>query len=130
MKLKKRLSVAATSVVVAGIAVLGAGGTASAATPDFAHVQRPAVSVKATDYRWDHGVSYLIEQGYCWDGVRGWHHDDRVNDSARYGRDGHCYRWDDTECGWKFDRSYRHHWNRYEHDGQDRHHHNRNHSDH
>ncbi|WP_406343548.1 hypothetical protein [Streptomyces sp. NBC_01578] len=39
-----------------------------------------------------------------------------------------CYRWDDTECGWKFDRSYRHHWNRYERDGQDWHHHNRNHN--
>ncbi|WP_406466700.1 hypothetical protein [Streptomyces sp. NBC_01594] len=97
------------------------------------HPVRPrdcAVSVKATDYRWDHGVSYLIEQGYCWDGVRGWHHDDRVTDATRYGHDGHCYRWDDTECGWKFDRTYRYHWNRYEHDGQDWNHHNRNHNDH
>ncbi|MET8537001.1 hypothetical protein ACFRCW_19415 [Streptomyces sp. NPDC056653] len=129
MKLKKRISVTATSVVVAGVAVLGAGGTASAATPELAHDQRPAVSVKATDYRWDHSVSYLIEQGYSWDGVRGWHHDDRVTDATRYGHGGHFYRWDDNGCGWKFDRSYRYDWNRYEHDGRDRHHHDRNHSD-
>jgi hypothetical protein len=128
-KLTKRISATATSVVVAGVAVLGAGGTASAATPASAHVQRPAVSVKANDYRWDHGVDYLIEEGYSWDGTRGWHDDDRVTDSARYARDGHFYRWDDKECGWKFDRSYRHDWNRYEHDGRDRHHHDRNRDD-
>jgi len=82
-KLTKRISVTATSVVVAGVAVLGAGGTASAAAPASAHVQRPAVSVKANDYRWDHGVGYLLEEGYSWDGIRGWRHDDRVTDSAR-----------------------------------------------
>ncbi|MER7841259.1 hypothetical protein ABTY98_36605 [Streptomyces sp. NPDC096040] len=120
-KLTKRIAVAASSVVVAGVAVLGAGGTASAATPASAHVQRPVVSVKAGDYRWDHGVGYLLEQGYCWDAVRGWHQDDRATESALRDRDGRCYRSDGEGRGWTSDSSYRHDWNRYEHDGQDRH---------
>lgn len=127
-KLTKRISAAACSAAVAGGAVLGAGGAASAATPASAHALRPAVSVKANDYRWDHGVGYLLEEGYSWDRIRGWHHDDCVTDSHWYGRNGHFYRWDDKECGWKFDGAYRHDWNRCEHDGQDRHHHDRHHS--
>ncbi|MFF3911751.1 hypothetical protein ACFYZJ_38850 [Streptomyces sp. NPDC001848] len=119
-KLTKRISLAASAVAVAGVAVLGAGGAASAATPVSApHVEHPAVSVHTNDFRWDHGVGYLIEQGYSWDRVHGWHRDDCVTDAARHGRDGHLYRWDDDECGWKYGRSYGHDWNRYEHDGRD-----------
>ncbi|MFD1310415.1 hypothetical protein [Streptomyces kaempferi] len=72
-KLTRRVSVTAFSVVVAGVAVLGAGGTASAATSASAHTQRPA----AGDYRWDHGVGYLLELGYSWDEIYGWHNDGR-----------------------------------------------------
>ncbi|MGW1504391.1 hypothetical protein ACWCQW_38870 [Streptomyces mirabilis] len=80
-KLTRRVAVAAFSVAVAGAAVLGAGGTASAATSASAHVQHPAVS--ADDYRWDHGVGYLIELGYSWDEIHGWHHDCRDEISGR-----------------------------------------------
>ncbi|MET7921713.1 hypothetical protein ABZU45_39165 [Streptomyces avermitilis] len=48
-----------------------------------AHVQRPAVSVDAGDYRWDHGVGHLLELGYSWDEIRGWHHDGREGISGR-----------------------------------------------
>ncbi|MFH8735898.1 hypothetical protein [Streptomyces sp. NPDC017964] len=83
-KLTRRIAVTATSVAVAGVAVLGAGGTASAATSASAHVQRPAVSVNADDYRWDHGVGYLLfVQGYSWDEIRGWHLDGRDEISGR-----------------------------------------------
>jgi hypothetical protein len=83
-KLTRRIAVTACSVAVAGVAVLGAGGTASAATSASAHVQRPAVSVDAGDYRWDHGVGYLLfAQGYSWDQIRGWDHDDRDEISGR-----------------------------------------------
>ncbi|MFJ5530287.1 hypothetical protein [Streptomyces sp. NPDC093261] len=123
-KLTKRIAVTASSVAVAGAAVLGAGGTASAATPASAHIQRPAVSVKADNNRWDHGVGYLLEQGYSWDRIRGWHHDDCVTGSARYGHDGHSYK----GRGGRSDRSHRHDGNRHEHDGRDRHPHNRNHA--
>ncbi|MEW2306575.1 hypothetical protein AB0958_42635 [Streptomyces sp. NPDC006655] len=118
-KLTRRIAAAVSSVAVAGVAVVGAGGTASAATPASVHVQRSAVGTDAADHRWDHGVGYLIEQGYCWDANRGWHHDDRVTDSSRYSRDGRCYRWDGEGRGWKSDRSYRHDSNRYERDGRD-----------
>ncbi|MFD5540866.1 hypothetical protein ACFWIJ_24365 [Streptomyces sp. NPDC127079] len=118
-KLTRRIAAAVSSVAVASVAVVGAGGTASAATPASVHVQRSAVGTDAADYRWDHGVGYLIEQGYCWDANRGWHHDDRVTDSSRSSRDGRCYRWDDEGRGWKSDRSNRHDWNRYERDGRD-----------
>ncbi|MGW3247997.1 hypothetical protein [Streptomyces sp. NPDC001070] len=125
-KIMKRIAATVSSVAVAGVTVLVAEGTASAATPGSAHVQRPAVSVKADYDRWDHGVGYLLEQGYSWDEIRGWHHDGRT-DSARHDRDGHSYRWDDEGRGWKSDNSYRHDWNRSEHDGQDRDHHDQNH---
>ncbi|MEU6094957.1 hypothetical protein [Streptomyces sp. NPDC047079] len=128
-KLTKRIAVTVSSVAVAGVAVLGAGGTASAATPASAHVERPAVGIKADGYRWDHGVGYLLEQGYSWDRIHGWHRNDCVTGSTRYGRDGHFHRWDDKECGWKSDWSYRHDRSRYEHDGRERHHHDRTHAD-
>ncbi|MEV5957724.1 hypothetical protein AB0M11_28825 [Streptomyces sp. NPDC051987] len=118
-KLTKRIAVAVSSVTVAGVALIGAGGTASAATPASEHVQR-SVEVNPADYRWDHGVGYLIEQGYCWDSKRGWHHDDHVAGSLWHSRDGRCYRWDDEGRGWKSDSSYRHDWNRYESDGRGR----------
>ncbi|MFE3411000.1 hypothetical protein ACFXMT_22530 [Streptomyces mirabilis] len=47
--LTKRMCIAITSVVVAGGAVVGVGGTASAAVPE--HVQRPAVGVAADNHR-------------------------------------------------------------------------------
>ncbi|MFD9215781.1 hypothetical protein ACFVY9_22280 [Streptomyces sp. NPDC059544] len=125
----KRIAVTACSVVAAGVAALGAGGTASAATPASAYVQRQAVGVNADDYRWDHGVGYLLEQGYSWDENRGWHKDGPFTDSARHGRDGYFCRWDGEERGWTYDRSYRHDGNRYEHDSRDRHHNDGNHGD-
>ncbi|GAA5699866.1 hypothetical protein AQJ43_31235 [Streptomyces avermitilis] len=76
-RLTRRVAVTAFCVAVAGVAALGAGGTASAATSASVHGQRPAVSVDAGDYRWDHGVGYLLELGYSWDEIRGWHHDGR-----------------------------------------------------
>lgn len=74
-KLTRCVAVTACSVAVASAAVLGAGGTASAATSASAQVQRPAVSVDVGDYRWDHGVGYLLELGYSWDEIHGWHYD-------------------------------------------------------
>ncbi|WP_327425956.1 hypothetical protein [Streptomyces sp. NBC_01236] len=82
-KLTRLVAVTASSMAVAGVAVLGAGGTASAATSASAHVQRPAVIVNAGDYRWDHGVGHLLELGYTWDEIRGWHHDGREEISGR-----------------------------------------------
>ncbi|MDX3763701.1 hypothetical protein ACFY1B_44135 [Streptomyces mirabilis] len=82
-KLTRRVVVTAFSVAVAGVAVLGAGGTASAATSASAHVQRPAVSVNVGDYRWDHGVGYLLDLGYSWDEIRGWYHVSQVEISVR-----------------------------------------------
>ncbi|MFE7778130.1 hypothetical protein ACFU5O_30355 [Streptomyces sp. NPDC057445] len=82
-KLTGRVAVTAASVAVAGVAVLGAGSAASAATSASAHVQHPAVSVDADDYRWDHGVGYLLEQGYSWDEIHGWHHDGRDETGCR-----------------------------------------------
>ncbi|MFE0450243.1 hypothetical protein ACFW2D_02910 [Streptomyces sp. NPDC058914] len=83
-KFARCVAVASSSVVVASVAVLGAGSTASAQTSAPAHVQRPAVSVNAGDYRWDHGVGYLLfQQGYSWDEIRGWYHDGRDEVSGR-----------------------------------------------
>ncbi|WP_393086515.1 hypothetical protein [Streptomyces sp. LN704] len=76
-KLTRHVAVTAFSVAVAGVAVLGAGGTASAATSASAHIHRPAAGVTARDYRWDHGVGYLLELGYSWDEIHGWHNDGR-----------------------------------------------------
>ncbi|ROP55889.1 hypothetical protein [Streptomyces sp. PanSC9] len=124
----KRIAVAISSVTVAGLAVLTAGGPASASTPSPAHVQRPTVGVNPTDYRWDHGVGYLIEQGYCWDENRGWHHDDRATGSSWHSSDGRCYQGDQGR-GWKSERSGRHPWNRYERDDRGWDHHGRTHGD-
>ncbi|MER5528145.1 hypothetical protein ABT075_26760 [Streptomyces sp. NPDC002677] len=74
-KLTRRVAVTACSVAVASAAVLGAGGTASATASASAHVQRPAVRVDVGDYRWDHGVGYLLELGYSWDEIHGWRYD-------------------------------------------------------
>ncbi|MER7179065.1 hypothetical protein ABT404_06200 [Streptomyces hyaluromycini] len=90
--LAKRIATTASSVPVAGVTALGAGGTASAATPASAHVPRPAVSVEAADYQWDHGVGYLLERGYSCDGIRGWHQDHHGTDSPRHDCDGLSYR--------------------------------------
>lgn len=82
-KLTRRVSVTAFSVAVAGVSILGAGGTASAATSASVQGQRPADSVNAGDYRWDHGVGYLLELGYSWDEIHGWHRDGQDEISGR-----------------------------------------------
>ncbi|MGW3354823.1 hypothetical protein ACWDFL_05290 [Streptomyces bungoensis] len=126
-KLAKRTALAVSSVAVAGAAVLGAGGTASAA-PLATHAQHPTDGVVAADYGWDHGVGYLLEQGYSCDETRGWHQDRHGSDSPRhdcdglYYRDGRFYRSEDEGHGWTTDRSYCHDGNRCEHDGGGRHH--------
>ncbi|MFD3585806.1 hypothetical protein [Streptomyces sp. NPDC058683] len=133
-KLTKRIAVTVSSVAVAGVAVLGAGSTASAATPAPAHVHRPALSAKAADYQWDHGVGYLLEQGCSCDGIRGWHQGRHSTDSTRHDcdglfyRGGHFYRWEGEGHGGKSDQSYRDDWYRSEHLGWDGEHHNRNHA--
>lgn len=138
-KFTKRISLAAASAAVAGGAVLGVGGTASAAVPESAHVQRPAVSVKADDYSEDRGVAYRhnSEEDYRRDGYRARQHSDRFTDSDRYDRRGHFYYRDDEDRSWKHDRNYRYDWdrsdrrdsnrndrdwNRYDHDSNRSHH--------
>ncbi|MFE1311387.1 hypothetical protein [Streptomyces sp. NPDC058755] len=127
-QLTKRIALAVSSVAVAGVAVLGAVGTASAAPLASTHVQRPTEGGVAADYGWDHGVGYLLEQGYSCDPIRGWHQDHHHTDSPRHDcdglfyRDGHFYRGEGEGHGWKSDRSYRHDGNRLEHDGPDRDH--------
>ncbi|MFD9283352.1 hypothetical protein ACFWD7_39950 [Streptomyces mirabilis] len=117
-KLTKRISLAAASAAVAGGAVLGAGGAASAAVPESAHVQRPAVSVKADDYRGDRSVTYQhnSEEDYRRDGYRARQHSDRFADSHRYDRRGHFSYWDDEDCSWKHDRNHRYNCDRSDHD--------------
>ncbi|MEU6668060.1 hypothetical protein [Streptomyces sp. NPDC046727] len=128
-KLTKRIALTVSSVAVAGVAVLGAGGTASAAPLASTHVQRPTGGGVAADHSWDHGVGYLLEQGYSCDEIRGWHQDHHHTGSSRHDcdgltyRDGHFYRWEGEGRGWKSDRSYRHDDNRLEHDGRGREHH-------
>ncbi|MGW1620830.1 hypothetical protein [Streptomyces sp. NPDC002172] len=134
-KLTKRIAVTASSVAVAGVTVLGAGDTASAATPASAHVRHPAVTAKAADHQWDHGVGYLLEQGYSCDGIRGWHQDHQGTDSTRHDcdglfyRGGHFYRRQGEGHSWKSGRSYGYDRNRSEHIGWNGEHHNRNHAD-
>ncbi|MFJ9712687.1 hypothetical protein [Streptomyces sp. NPDC101234] len=121
-KLTKRIALTVSSVAVAGVAVLGAGGTASAAPLASAHVQRPTGSGETADYSWDHGVGYLLEQGYSCDETHGWHQDRRGTDSSRHDckglfyRDGHFYRGEAEGHGWKSDRSYRYDVTRYQRD--------------
>ncbi|MFF7964735.1 hypothetical protein ACFZC3_05160 [Streptomyces sp. NPDC007903] len=128
-KLAKRIALTVSSVAVAAGAVLGAGGTASAAPLASMHAQHPTDRTVAADYSWDHGVGYLLERGYSCDETRGWHQDHHGTDSTRHDcdglhyRDGHFYRWEGEGHGWTSDRSYRHDGNRYEHDGEGRYHH-------
>lgn len=128
-KLTKRIALTVSSLAVAGTAVLGAGGTASAAPLASAHVQRPIVRDQAADFGWDHGVGHLLERGYSCDEIRGWHQDHHSTDATRHDcdglfyRNGHFYRWEGEGHGWRLDRSYRHDGNRYEHDGWGRNHH-------
>ncbi|MBL1083962.1 hypothetical protein JK359_18635 [Streptomyces actinomycinicus] len=122
-KLAKRIALTVSSVAVAGAAVLGAGGTASAAPLASPHAQHPTDGPVAAEYGWDHGVGYLLEQGYSCDETRGWHQDHHGTDSTRhdcdglYYRDGHFYRWDGEGHGSTSDRSYQHDGNRWERDG-------------
>ncbi|WP_333771997.1 hypothetical protein [Streptomyces sp. IBSBF 3136] len=117
-QLTKRIAAAVSSLAITGGAVLGAGGTASAATSPSAHVQHPPVGTHAAAYRWDHGFGHLLDQGCSWDRTRGWHHEDRVGDSARYDRDGRFYDGDDGRHSWKSDGSYGHGWNHVQEDGR------------
>ncbi|MFD9003673.1 hypothetical protein ACFV0T_22305 [Streptomyces sp. NPDC059582] len=84
----RHVAVTASSVAVAGAAVFGAGSTALAATSASAHVQRPALSANADGYRGDRGIGYLLELGYSWDEIRGWHRDghDEITADRRRGR--------------------------------------------
>ncbi|MET9387483.1 hypothetical protein ABZY09_42350 [Streptomyces sp. NPDC002928] len=117
-KLTKRISLAAASAAVAGGAVLGAGGTASAAGTESAHVQRPAVSVEADDYRENRDVAYRhnSEEDNRRDGNHARQHSDRFTDSVRYDHRGHFYYWDDEDRSWKHDSDYRYHWGRSDRD--------------
>ncbi|MFJ5530277.1 hypothetical protein [Streptomyces sp. NPDC093261] len=79
----KRMSVAIASLALAGGAVLGAGGTASAAPSTPGHVQRVAAGVEANRDRWGGHHDY------------GWNRDDH-----RCGRD-RDHRWGrDDDYGW------------------------------
>ncbi|RZU46034.1 hypothetical protein EV284_0685 [Streptomyces sp. BK022] len=99
--LAKRMSVALASLTMAGGALLGAGGTASAATPASGHVKGVAVSVEAEDHG-RHGV-----HNHLWD-RDGRHHTDRDH----HHRDGkHGQRWSrDHDHRWNRDHDHR--WNR------------------
>ncbi|MGW4914073.1 hypothetical protein [Streptomyces sp. NPDC004270] len=112
MKLTRRISLAAASAAVAGGAVLGAGGTASAAVPESVHAQRPAVNAKADDHRGDRSVAYRhnSEVDYRWDGYRARQHSDCFTDSDRRDRRGHFSYWDDEDRSWKHNRNYRYDW--------------------
>ncbi|MGW1168960.1 hypothetical protein [Streptomyces sp. NPDC002550] len=104
-KLTKRIALTVSSIAVAGVTVLGAGGTASAAPLASTHAQRPAEVGVAVDYSWDHGVGYLLEQGYSCDEIRGWHKDHHGTDATRHDcdglsyRDGRFYRWEGAGHG-------------------------------
>ncbi|WP_030340461.1 hypothetical protein [Streptomyces sp. NRRL S-1022] len=132
-KLTKRIALTVSSVAVAGAAVLGAGGAASAASLASTHVQRPNDGAGTAAYSWDHGVGYLLERGYSCDETRGWHQvhgtdATRHDCEGLYYRDGHFYRSghvdrrDGEGYGWTSHRSYRHDGNSYEYDGSGRHH--------
>ncbi|QIY74385.1 hypothetical protein HEP84_39985 [Streptomyces sp. RLB1-33] len=116
-KLTRRISLAAASTAVAGGAILCAGSTASAAVPESAPVERPAVSIKADDYRGDRSVAYWhnSEEDYRRDGYGARQHSDHFADSDRYDRHGHSHHWDDEANSWKRDRNYR-----YDRDRSDR----------
>ncbi|MFE8944981.1 hypothetical protein [Streptomyces sp. NPDC007856] len=126
-KLTKRFALAVASTAVAGGAVLGAGGTASAATPLSEHVQRSAVSIKTDGHRWDRDVSYRHghEYKYCRDDYRGRQRNigDRYTYWDRYDRHVRYCSWDDEYRGRQHDRNYRYDresnrydydWNRYD----------------
>ncbi|MGV9562527.1 hypothetical protein [Streptomyces sp. NPDC003480] len=87
----KRTSVAIASLALAGGAVLGAGGTASAAPSTPGHVQRVAAGVEANRDRWGGHHDY------------GWNRDDHRcgrDRDHRWGRDD-GYRWGGGhDCGW------------------------------
>ncbi|MEU1630823.1 hypothetical protein ABZ746_37375 [Streptomyces sp. NPDC020096] len=101
----RRITGAAVSAAIAGGAILGASGSASAATLGAdRHDPSPTIVVQAVSgerldggehggwYRhgYDHG------QHYGWDGHRGWHYSkDRHGDWYWYSYDrGQNYRWD------------------------------------
>ncbi|WP_406432433.1 hypothetical protein OHB00_07230 [Streptomyces sp. NBC_00631] len=125
-KLTKRIAVAVSSVTVASVTVLGAGGTAAAAPLAPAHAPRPAVRAETTDHSWDHGVGYLLEQGYSCDATRGWHQDHHGTDSPRHDcdglfyRDGRFYRGEGGGHRWTSDTSHRYDGTRHELDGRAR----------
>ncbi|MEU0397495.1 hypothetical protein ABZ208_32925 [Streptomyces sp. NPDC006208] len=68
---KERVCVTIASTAVAGGAVVGAGGAASAATSTSGHAQRPTVNVEADDrhsgrvgeHSWDRDDGHRRDQG-------------------------------------------------------------------
>jgi hypothetical protein len=92
-------------------------------------VQRPAVSVKADDYRGDRSVAYQhnSEEDYRRDGYRARQHSGRFAD-YQYDRRGHFSYWDDEDYSWKHDRNHRYNCDRSDRDS-DRHDHDSNRSD-
>jgi hypothetical protein len=106
-RLARRIAMATASVAVAGGAILGAGGSASAATPGAGqHVSSLAVNAQAVDLKIDshplvpgsNGGRRLDDnsQDYRWDGYRGWHHAENHHGhwywyNHEHGQD---YRWD------------------------------------
>lgn len=126
MRVTKRLAVTVSSAAVAGITVLGAGGTASADASAPAR-QSAAVDISAGDYRWDHGVGYLLaEQGYSWDEIR----QGRVTCPAGHDRDGHLRRGDNEAGDWKSHTSHPSYGSRSEQDAHGQSHCNRIHGNH
>ncbi|MEV7992507.1 hypothetical protein AB0O67_11415 [Streptomyces sp. NPDC086077] len=89
-KLIKRLPIAAASVAVAAGAILGAGGTASAATPDTGH-DRGAYQER-DDGRDGHRARYSDDDHR--DHYRAWRYDHDHRDDARDRHHHVQYRWD------------------------------------
>ncbi|MEV5958259.1 hypothetical protein AB0M11_31640 [Streptomyces sp. NPDC051987] len=108
-KLAQRIVVTVSAVAVTGATVLGAGGAAAAAAPASAHAPHPAVRTEAASHAWDHGVGYLLEQGYTCDETHGWHLDHTRGNATRHDcdglfyRDGRFFREDSTPRRWTFD---------------------------
>ncbi|MER7834736.1 hypothetical protein ABTY98_02195 [Streptomyces sp. NPDC096040] len=100
--LKKRVCVALASLAVAGGAVLGTGGTASAAPSVSGHVQRVAARAETDGDRWgdghrDHGW-HRDDYRSGRDSDHGWDRNDdhrrSRDDDLRWDRGNHS-RWDD-----------------------------------
>lgn len=89
----KRTSVAVASLTMAGGAPLGAGGTASAATPTSGQVKSVAVSTEAMDHGRAGIHNHNQDRDYRLDGKHG----------RRWSRD-HDHRWDHSTSRTEDDR--------------------------